>query len=145
MYVICKSFTIVELMVVIAVLALITVAAVPAYGKYRDKAKINEIFTYIRSVQLQVEQYYAVNGVLPPDNTFDYSNITTVVPEDITGIRHFNVVGTISIETYFAANTDLNPVNEVTAFRLRSDTTDDEILTWYCDVHPWYPYSRCED
>lgn len=56
-----KGFTLVELMITVAIIGILSAVAIPAYNDYVLKGKLSEAFTQLSSVQLRMEQYYQDN------------------------------------------------------------------------------------
>ena len=50
-----KGFTLVELMVVIAVMGILAAVAIPQFSAYRDKAKIADAISDLKTLQLTIE------------------------------------------------------------------------------------------
>ena len=59
------GFTIVELVVAIAVLAILVIISITAYGNARDQARFSEITTEMQTMKAALEEYYAENGAYP--------------------------------------------------------------------------------
>ena len=56
-----KGFTLVELMIVIAIIAILTSIAVPAYRNYVIRAKIAEAASSLAATRVKMEQYFQDN------------------------------------------------------------------------------------
>jgi type IV pilus assembly protein PilA len=65
MFNINKSFSLVELMVVIAIIGILSAIAVPSYKTYITKAKISEGMVIINKVNKAVSEHYSVKGAFP--------------------------------------------------------------------------------
>jgi type IV pilus assembly protein PilE len=56
-----QGFTIVELMVVVAIAAIIAAFAIPSYNEYTTRAKLQEATSQLSEWRTRMEQYYADN------------------------------------------------------------------------------------
>lgn len=79
-----KGFTLMELLIVLALIAVISMIAVPIYRSYVQGAKITEGLVLSSSIQLEAEVYYTLNGQWPnTSNSHEVLRLPT--PEDYAG------------------------------------------------------------
>lgn len=63
-----KGFTLIELMIVIAIIGILAVIALPAYQDYTARAQVSEAITLMEGQKSAVVEYYADKGAWPTSN-----------------------------------------------------------------------------
>ena len=58
----CEGFTLIEIMVVIAIIAILAAIAIPQFSAYRDKSKIAAAQSALRNLAVAQENYYYYNN-----------------------------------------------------------------------------------
>ena len=56
-----SGFTLIEMMIVIAVVAICAAVALPSYGDYLRRGQLPEAFTFLSDYRVKMEQYYQDN------------------------------------------------------------------------------------
>ena len=137
-----KGFTLIELMIVVAIIGILAAIAIPAYQDYTIRAQVTEGMNLAAAVKAEVAEFYAQNGAWP----------TAMGPEDAAGtlghadteipkgkyVSEVNVTdGTIYVtfsnEDGFQANAKINGL--VLALRpvLSGETAaGNEDVVWIC-------------
>lgn len=64
-----KGFTLIELMIVIAIVGILAAIALPAYQDYTVRAKMSEPLATLAEAKTTIAEYYSANGVVPRDAT----------------------------------------------------------------------------
>lgn len=86
-----SGFTLIELMVVIAILGTLSSLAIPAYSSYIDKANVSRAVVEIRTLEKEILAFQAANEALPNSlndigrgtlldpwgHPYEYVNVTT--------------------------------------------------------------------
>ena len=62
-----RGFTLVELMIVVAIIGILAAVATPAYRGYVEKARLTETATQLGKWGRDFQLYAAINGTYPPD------------------------------------------------------------------------------
>ena len=64
-----KGFTLIELMIVVAIIGILAAVALPAYQDYTARAKVSEVVLAADSCKNNVAEYYQTQNTLPADLT----------------------------------------------------------------------------
>ena len=60
-----RGFTVIEIMLALAILSVIAVIALPSYFEYVERAKVATAITDITSIELDIERYFVLRGDYP--------------------------------------------------------------------------------
>ncbi|EMU0309303.1 pilin, partial [Neisseria gonorrhoeae] len=77
-----KGFTLIELMIVIAIVGILAAVALPAYQDYTARAQVSEAILLAEGQKSAVTEYYLNHGEWPENNT---SAGVASPPSDIKG------------------------------------------------------------
>lgn len=64
-----KGFTLIELMIVIAIVGILAAVALPAYQDYTVRAKLSEVLARGAEAKTSIVEYYSARSTLPPSST----------------------------------------------------------------------------
>lgn len=81
-----KGFTLIELMIVVAIIGILAAVALPAYQDYTVRAKVTEVILAASGGKVAVAEFYQVNGALPASssltiNTQSTTNVASVAQD----------------------------------------------------------------
>jgi prepilin-type N-terminal cleavage/methylation domain-containing protein len=92
-----KAFSLIELMVVIAIVAILTAVAVPSYKAYATKAKFSAARQFLDGFSNQVLKFYTANGAFP--TSFAAIDLTDPgTPTSVSGYIFPPYLGVITID-----------------------------------------------
>ncbi|MAL02725.1 MAG: prepilin-type cleavage/methylation domain-containing protein [Arenimonas sp.] len=94
-----RGFTLIELMIVVAIIAILAAIALPAYQDYVARAQVTEGLSLATGAKTNVSSYFGQNGQYPPDNAA--AGLAT--PQSISGryVRSVTVENTGQIRVQF--------------------------------------------
>ncbi len=63
-----QGFTLVELMIVVAIIGILAAVAIPAYQDYTIRAQVSEGLSLSSAAKASIAEYFALRGLFPTDN-----------------------------------------------------------------------------
>ena len=135
-----KGFTLIELMIVIAIIGILAVVALPAYQDYTARAQVSEALTLAEGQKSAVTEYRSDRGAWPTTNAM------AGVASSISGKYVASVqVGAAGIITATMKATGVN--NDIKGKTLILVPTDNNgSFTWTCntgDIEQKFRPSTC--
>ena len=64
-----QGFTLIELMIVVAIIGILAAIAIPAYQDYTIRAKVTELVNAAGVCKTSIAEYYQTKGAMPPNET----------------------------------------------------------------------------
>ena len=128
-----KGFTLIELMIVIAIVGILAAIALPAYQDYTVRAKMSEPVAVLAEAKTTIAEFYAANGYLPEDAA--QSGINTNPNTDIVASLHYESTGSLPLLTVTIAGNNVIPgvtTADTVGFSLSGSTTSGNRLQWKC-------------
>ena len=129
-----QGFTLIELMIVVAIIGILAAIAIPAYQDYTVRAKLSEAIGALAAAKTSVSEYYISVGEMPIDQPA--SGVSTAQVADgavVTGLTYARVdTNSSTIQANLAA-TNLQGASN-TAFLMRGAGTPNGVQ-WDCEAN----------
>ncbi len=127
-----QGFTLIELMIVVAIIGILAAIAIPAYQDYTIRAQVSEGLNLAGSAKIAVTEHFQDRGTLPSTNAMagladagdiegNYVSSVTVAANGVITVAYSNVAPQ-------AANQAINGLNLV----LTPNTANPGSITWDC-------------
>ena len=121
-----RGFTLIELMIVIAIVAILAAVALPAYQDYTIRARMTEALLLLGEAKTGVTEYFIANGELPADAA-SAGLRTGINTEVVDTMGYADGVIELSIKDLGGDTTAGDTVH------LSVASTDGGILQWTCE------------
>ncbi|HEX5485869.1 MAG TPA: type II secretion system protein [Limnobacter sp.] len=79
-----SGFTLIELMIAIAIVGILASIAVPAFSNYMGRARVSEAVNYAEGCKTGYLEYYSTNGAFPTTNT--QANCPTISTDNVRAV-----------------------------------------------------------
>lgn len=140
-----QGFTLIELMIVVAIIGILAAIALPAYQNYTARAQASEALTSTSGLQTDIATYYAENG--------DFANIEndTVITSEANSLEgKYYQAGNASVGASGVISVlfDSGAVSSMTVtLTPNQNTNNTQIANWTCAQtggdNAWLP-SSCQ-
>ncbi|HGT2100710.1 TPA: pilin, partial [Neisseria gonorrhoeae] len=122
-----KGFTLIELMIVIAIVGILAAVALPAYQDYTARAQVSEAILLAEGQKSAVTEYYLNHGIWPENNT----SAGVASPTDIKGKYVESVTVAKGVVTAQMASTGVNKEIKGKKLSLWARRQDGSVK-WFC-------------
>ena len=122
-----QGFTLIELMIVIAIVGILAAIALPAYQDYTVRAKMSEPMARLAEGKTTVAEYFVTNGFVPLAGN---SGLNTTGTSIIDFLTYINTGGDPSIVVEVLGS--VLPNNTDGSFQLSGVTRTDGTIEWTC-------------
>ena len=121
-----KGFTLIELMITVAIIGILAAIAMPAYQDYTARAQITEALNMIDGTKVFVIDYHVNKGVFPADN--NAAGFPGATGKYLTQVNIINgeIVATIG------SNSNINIAGETIIFEPEESPVTENLI-WSCD------------
>ena len=127
-----QGFTLIELMIVVAIIGILAAVALPAYQDYTVRAKISEVILAASGMKNNVAEFFQVNSRMPQTNSISVTTQASKYVNTVTYSQTNTGVGVITAATQTAAASGL-PANATGSVVLTgTGATNTGVVQWVC-------------
>ena len=122
-----KGFTLIELMIVVAIIGILAAVALPAYQDYTTRAKVSEVVLAASSARTAISEYVAASGAFP--SSASAGSIATQSSKYVASLVYANTsasAGVVTVTAQGAPN-----INTLTV-QLAGTSGLNGIVLWVC-------------
>ena len=123
-----QGFTLIELMIVVAIIGILAAVAIPQYQDYVARSKLGAMVTAVDSLKTAMAEGFQADGAFPSGAQLTAAGITVVPPKDATLTITGGTSGVIVITTTAALGNGA-PVGSTVTFTA-TPSTGDTTIQW---------------
>lgn len=136
-----SGFTLIELMIVVAIVGILASVAIPAYSDYTVRAKVTEAVAAVAPVKASVADFYYANNALPLDSAEAGLDDSTTADSVAGGNYGTDVIESIAVGAPAGAGVITVAINDIGGSTVGSETLvyKPEIgsngqISWKCEA-----------
>jgi type IV pilus assembly protein PilA len=139
-----KGFTLIELMIVVAIIGILAAVALPAYQDYTVRAKMSEVILAASACRTSITEVYQTGGTPPAANAWGCENVTggasryvSTITTDANGVITVTIASGINAAKVDGKTVTLSPYIGNPPAPANSGTMMGQgVNKWICGLQP---------